>query len=236
MTWRTHPLLILLRAIGRRTGLNPLLSPLVSRAGYETRFQEEVIGGVHRDDCVWDIGANIGFYTALFSDAVGEKGRVVAFEPSPLNHQQLQEAMKGRRNISLLPWALGDLDGTVSFQQGEDDLGATSRVVSNSVENEPGGESVRVVRGDDLVHRGDVPPPNVVKIDTEGWELHVLRGMKDILKSPALRLLCIEVHFGLLAQQGTGGGPREVESILHEAGFGIKWPDPSHIVASRTRP
>jgi hypothetical protein len=79
-----------------------------------------------------------------------------------------------------------------------------------------------------------VDVPNVVKIDVEGFELEVLSGMKQILANRALKAVGIEVHFKLLQERGLTRAPRQMESLLQEAGFLCSWPDSSHIFAVRT--
>ena len=60
---------------------------------YKQRAERAVIASIHawvrRGDRVADIGANIGFYTALLSERVGPAGAVYAFEPEPLNFARL---------------------------------------------------------------------------------------------------------------------------------------------------
>jgi hypothetical protein len=76
----------------------------------------------------------------------------------------------------------------------------------------------------------------VVKLDVEGFELDVLRGLGALLRSPELRTLGIEVHFGILQERGIGDAPRRLERLLCEAGFRCAWTDPSHVIASRAAP
>ena len=77
--------------------------------------------------------------------------------------------------------------------------------------------------------------PNVVKIDTEGFELDVLQGMGTVLAEPALRGVFVEVHFGLLADRGMADAPSTIEALLRAAGFETTWVDPSHIAGTRPK-
>ena len=187
------------------------------------------MGAIQPDDCVWDIGANVGFYTKLFSERVGPQGRVFAFEPSPANRGRLQDAVKGLDNVVIVPVALSDASGTAVLRQGDDSLGATSRLLDSPV---GAGVEVQVKRGDDLTAEG-VLPPTVIKVDTEGFEVEVLEGLTRVLASPRLRAAFVEVHFGVLAERGVKNGPRRVEATLASAGFTCSWPDLSHVVGIR---
>ena len=62
---------------------------------------------IKEGDTVVDIGANLGYYTKLFSKWVGEKGKVFAIEPVPLYTEIIRWACRNRNNITLFPYALG---------------------------------------------------------------------------------------------------------------------------------
>lgn len=232
--WRTHPFAITLRNFGRAVGVNRWLGLLLSGRGYETVFEEAIFAAILSGDCAWDVGANVGLYAVKFAEKVGAQGKVFAFEPSPINRVHLQTAVEKHRNVAIVPLALGDQDAVMKIAQGADPLGATSRLVVGTGTSAGGGVDVRVVRGDTLVKDGTVAPPNVVKIDAEGFELDVVHGLGEVLRSPALRAVFIEVHFALLKERGLAGGPRQIESLLSESGFRCRWTDLSHIVALRT--
>jgi hypothetical protein len=61
-----------------------------------------------------------------------------------------------------------------------------------------GHELVEVVRGDECVQTENLPPPRLVKIDVEGCEYAVLRGLQRTLAHPACELVCCEIHPQLL--------------------------------------
>lgn len=234
MSWRTNTLVVRLRSIGRVTGLNKLIVSLLGSESYEDKFQKMMLSSIRSGDCVWDIGANLGLYTTKFSKLVGNKGNVYAFEPSPVNLELLKEAVGDRTNVVIVPVALGAKEMTVTFQQGEDPIGATSKIVSETSEASGRiGVKVEMVCGDELVSSNRAMPPDMIKIDTEGFELDVLKGLSVTINSLILRTLCIEVHFGLLQERGLNDAPSQIEQILESAGFEYSWPDASHIVANR---
>jgi FkbM family methyltransferase len=232
MSWRTHPLTIGLRSFTRYLGVNRFVARVILRAPYESSFHDVMFGSTLPGDCAWDIGANVGLYTLKFAERVGKEGCVFAFEPSTTNRLRLENAVKPYRNVTVLPVALGEHDQMMPFQQGSDELGATSRILTT---DQSSGECipVSVVRGDNLLASGRVGMPNVIKIDTEGFELDVLHGLGNILNTPALRALFIEVHFDLLRQRGLDNAPRSIERLLSNSGFDCRWADPSHVVGIR---
>lgn len=231
MSWRTSPPVLWLRNIGRMTGVNKLLASRPSV--YEDRFQSAISRVVRSEDIVWDVGANRGIYCAKFSELLWGSGHVFAIEPSPVNVRQLSAITEQLHNITVLPIALGAECGSITFEQGNDELGATSRVVPSNVQPTGAAMRVEVATGDSLVASGTMMPANVIKIDTEGYELEVLRGLKDTLRNRDLRALGVEVHFAQLRERGFSNAAAEIEALLVDAGFCVSWTDASHILATR---
>lgn len=233
MSWRTARAVLVLRNLGRTLGLNRLIASWLARENYEDRFQAVMLGAIRQGDVVWDVGANVGLYSRKFSDIAGPSGEVFAYEPSPANLQRLNAAVASLLNVTVIPVALGEHEGVVVLEQGNDSLGATSRIVEK-----PDRESVRQVEiqlssGDHLISSGAVTMPNVIKIDTEGFELDVLRGLRQTLQEKILRVLCIEMHFRLLQERGLPNAPSDIEKLLVSSGFSLTWPDASHLIATR---
>lgn len=232
MSWRTNRAVLLLRNSGRALGLNRLLGSLLER-DYEDRFQAAMLGAIRQGDVVWDVGANVGLYCKKFSDIAGPSGKVFAYEPSPVNLQRLNGAVASLVNVTVVPVALGEREGVAVFEQGHDPLGATSRIVDKAAQKSEGQVEIQLSSGDHLVSLGKVVSPNVIKIDTEGFELDVLRGLRQTMQDKSLRVLCIEMHFGLLHERGLSNTPSDIEKLLVSSGFSLAWPDASHIVATR---
>lgn len=220
------------RAVLRR---NPRLHRLVGRAverftgPYEARFLAAMQESLEPGTCIWDVGANVGEYTRTFGAAVGAEGHVVAVEPSPSCCVVLTQIAAAFPNVTVVQAALGDREGVLALN-----VSAGPDAVSNHVRAQRTGSTidVRSVRADTLVREG-LPPPEAVKIDVEGFESEVLRGMKDLLAGSRLRSVFLEVHFAQLADRGMRGEPRRITSELRHAGFTVSWIDPSHLVGRR---
>jgi len=234
MSWMTNGAVIALRKAGRGLGLNSLIARMLYRDGYEIGYDLAFQKLLRPAECVWDIGANLGHYTRLFSARVGEQGRVLAFEPSPINYAKLVQACAGLSNVEIFNFGIGDAEREVNFLQGDDDLGATSRVLS---QDEAGvmlnAVKVPVRAGDELIKKRLARLPNAIKIDVEGFELEVVRGLELTLSDRDLRLVGIEMHFTLLQDRGLSSAPRDIESILKRKGFNLGWTDSSHLLAVR---
>ncbi len=118
---------------------------------------------------VFDIGANVGIYTLLFSDRVGPAGRVVAFEPAPRNVAYLGKhlALNGASNVEIVDAAVSDAVGRSSFDDTADSC--AGRLEST------GALLVRTTTIDHFV-QGSGLHPSLIKIDVEGAEGDVLHG------------------------------------------------------------
>ncbi len=234
MSWRTSGVVIVARSIGRVTGMNRLLAVWLNGRGYETRYDNHFSATLREGDCVWDVGANIGYYTRMFANRIGSTGKVFAFEPSPVNFARLREACGALSNVDPRPIGLARETGTVTFLQGDDELGATSRIIDSASSISGSVTSVVVVRpGAELIQSGEVAAPNIIKIDVEGFELEVLEGLGRELGSETLRAIGVEVHFKLLSLRDMSDAPHRIEQLLINNGFKIEWPDSSHILATR---
>ena len=232
----SNRLLIWLRSVGRSFGiLRP--SVLFYRrwfgGGYEHHFDSCMMTRIASNDVVWDVGANVGHFTERFLKAVGPNGKVVAFEPSPTAqrslHQRFQDAQHA--NVVIEGIALGNGNRTVTFWHSPD----VTKSVTDGIGFKAGAVStnVEMMTGDHYLISHPALAPNSIKIDVEGFESDVLSGMDEVLKTPQLRAVFVEVHFEHSARRGLTDAPNVVVSILKENGFSIKWVDPSHIVAER---
>ena len=231
MSLQTGPIAIRLRQLARRLGLTKLAGRFLQGGSYEKAFDDALFDTIGANDVIWDVGANVGYYTRKFAEAAGPQGRVIAFEPFPNTVKRLRTEVEGLSTVTVLHIALGAKVGMAIMGAGSDSLGATSRIVLDAA-----GEAttdVEIATGDYMLERGIAAAPTVIKIDTEGFELDVLSGMSVLLGAPSLRAIFIEVHFGILAERGMAAAPREIEKLLSDAGFNLHWVDASHVAAYR---
>ncbi len=133
---------------------------------------------------VFDLGANVGYYTLLSSVRAGPQGRVFAFEPLPRNLQFLKRHLTLNRieNVTVIEAAVAERSGTVRFE--EDSSTSKGRIGAE------GALEVQSIALDDWIDREKLPAPDLIKIDIEGAELQALMGAARILASshPAIFL------------------------------------------------
>ena len=163
---------------------------------------------------ILDVGANSGLY-ALVAKAVAPQARVFAFEPiERIVHGLAKNVALNRFDIRVVRQALSDRDGTATMLDTgkEIELRATLDPTGAVLAGESSGPvTVPVARLDTLVDDETVPPPDLVKIDVEGHEAAVLRGMRATLETRPQILM--EVHSPRAAD--------EVEEIVRPLGYRI---------------
>jgi FkbM family methyltransferase len=233
MSLIAHPLTMRLRNASRRIGLNSILGRLLGGSEYESRLADALRSAIEEGDTVWDIGANVGWYSLQFSRWAGRSGQVFAFEPDPQNAARLREAVAGSTNVVVLPIGLSNSTRDAWLLRGVDRLGATSKIAPDESAHENALVRVKLDSGDAVLESGRASLPDLVKIDVEGHELQVLQGMEEVLDHQRVRDLFIEIHFALLANQSASQVPRMIEDLLIAKGFTIRWVDQSHLHASR---
>ena len=170
-----------------------------SNAGYmlgttEPRVQHAFASLIQPRMVVYDVGANVGFFT-LIAARLSPQGRVVAFEPLPENSQRIRHniALNNLQNIIVRSEALSDTDGQTQFQVSSEPTWGKLVSVSKDTGGQVGTINVKVSRLDSLVEAGEIPIPQLIKMDVEGAETGVLRGAESTLRK-ARPLLLIELH------------------------------------------
>ncbi len=229
-------LIVHCRSLARRAGLTRPLARLLEAmapagARNEHGLARALRTAIRPGDVVWDVGANVGVYTRLALERVGEHGAVVAFEPAPECFRALSQAFCGDARVHPVQRALGASPGTAAMYIEAQGVATTHRIVAAPAAGRRRGAGVREVALDsgDRVLAAGGRCPAVVKIDVEGHEEQVLQGMRDLLRRAELRHVFVEVHFALLEQAGARMAPVRIERALTDSGFVTRWLSRSHL-------
>ncbi len=176
----------------------------------EPRIQEVMATLLRPAMTMYDVGANVGFYTVIAARLVGPNGRVIAFEPVPETARQLSEnaELNGFGNVTAYCEALGATDGREAFVVSAESTLSRLAIHGASIRNKVSEIQVTVRRLDGLVAERRLPKPDVMKIDVEGAEAGVLTGAAGTLRA-ARPILVIELH----------GTNEVVSKILHELDY-----------------
>jgi FkbM family methyltransferase len=202
---------------------NTLVERIVAQGNYEPELTAQIADelGRSRHRTFMDVGANIGIVTLAVLFRVPD-ARVFAFEPGPHQHDIFAETI--RRNalgdsISLSRLALADRPGTRSFAvhapwhaagDGFIDTGRSGLARSVTVESDT---------LDRWWDRAGRPSVDVVKLDTEGSELMILRGGAVMLET-CRPVLFLEIHEQNL--QAYPYGADDVRAHIEALGYGLK--------------
>jgi FkbM family methyltransferase len=163
---------------------------------------------------VVDVGAYVGLITLTAARAVGPSGRVIAFEPHPESVEILRGNVRraGATHVTVHDVALSDDTGTGVLHV-DPECERTSLVPGRLDESEP--TMTRIACGDALL-RG---PVELVKIDAEGAELAVLRGMAKTLAASPRAVLIVEFAPDVL--RAAGHEPADLVAVIGELGFEV---------------
>lgn len=176
---------------------------------YETRLILEMLG---LGDCFVDVGANLGYYSVLAAAAVGEHGQVFAFEPEQKNYELLQANILHNRlqNVQSFAAALSDNDGQGQLFLNEENRGDHQVYAIAGETRTP--QSIVVRHGAQLL-QPLCERIDVLKVDTQGAEWHVLSGLQPLLQAslPGLRMI---VEFCPYSLRHAGASGRQLLMLL----------------------
>jgi FkbM family methyltransferase len=128
---------------------------------------------------VLDVGANIGYFSAIAAGLVEGEGSVHAFEPVPECFARLQRNLADFRWSHVYPCAVADATGTAAIHFHENELGWGSLLGGISLTH---AGDVQVIALDDWILRENIRAVHFTKIDAEGGEYRVLQGAAHLLR------------------------------------------------------
>lgn len=184
--------------------------------GYE-KFETQIVKRLIKEgDIVVDCGAHIGYYTLLFSQLVGDSGKVFAFEPDPTNFSLLQKNLKENKikNVVASNFAVSDKNGKCTFFLDKKSP-AHHRLYSEG-KMDKGEIKINCVRLDDYF-KNFKKEINLIKMDIEGAEGKAIKGGLNILKrNKGIKII---LEFFPFALKGCGVSANELLGILRNQGF-----------------
>lgn len=203
------------------------LSPHIYCGAFEWEEREWLFSHLEAEDVFFDIGANIGLFTILASEKCS-KGRVIAFEPTKDTYALLDENVKlngSPENITLINAAASDTNGTQDIYVLTDGRDAWNSMAVKPEEGRYRVDQITTVNVDELVAKKEIPAPTVIKIDVEGWELHVLRGLqKTIAKHQPVML----IEFTAENLKAAGASCKELAGCVHNMNYELFSYDPRY--------
>jgi FkbM family methyltransferase len=171
---------------------------------------------------VFDIGANFGYYSALTALLLNDKGHVYAFEPCRKTYDRLHTNILLNRlqsSVTAVPIALSDHCGSAYLDQTEGNSGATH--ISKQ------GDAITLDTVDHFCETHPIPRIDVIKIDVEGHELHVLTGAKQAIERWRPNIM---IEFNPEALQRFGASAAQLENLLRSWGYQLSVPDRKKLI------
>jgi FkbM family methyltransferase len=212
-------------------GVNLFLDPgdLIGRAiltdgFWQPEVWQSISDGLSAGAVFFDVGAHIGYDSLKASVRVGESGKVISFEPNPRTLDQLRGniAASHASNVIVEPIACTDIEQTLTLYDStpEGNSGASSLALTNADELRRGILPSYSVRGrpiDHVVAELHLQRVDVIKVDVEGAEYLVLRGLRDTLARFHPKVVMEVVPFQLAAMHAT---TQDLVSLMNGLGYG----------------
>ncbi len=209
-------------SIGNRRVKVDLRDGVIATKLYMERSWEPELGNLFRrlplrDTVCVDVGANIGLHTLELSECVGRNGKILAYEPDPHNFSLLTENIRLNEatNVAAERIAIGESNGEGLLRHNSWNFG-DHRVEAYGV---PGAryDSVAIRTLDSATASIAAGEIGLIKVDTQGYDFFVLKGMTKTLERNAQVVLVVEISRVLLHKACTSA--TEFVTRLRELGF-----------------
>lgn len=170
--------------------------------GFYELFEMEIVKkNLREGDTFIDVGANVGYVTAVAAGRVGKTGQVHSFEPIPEYFQRLQELanINTKFKIVVNQCALGEDEGTETiYVTNLPNIGWNTMIRGfMSKETQKKSIQVPVIRLDKYIKEKKLSNIKLIKIDTEGFELFILKGLEGFFINTNSRpMILVEVAPG----------------------------------------
>ena len=162
---------------------------ILSTGTYEDEIGKLIRISLNPGETALDIGANIGLQSLRMSQAVSPAGKVYAFEPLDYLRNKFKKNIDLNKatNVTLLPFALSDTAGETEFKVDPTGLNQGTFSLLNSDGTHTQNVSIKIA--DELPEIAALKNLALVKIDVEGFEYQVLKGLKQTLTKHRPRLI-----------------------------------------------
>ncbi len=184
---------------------------------YEPLVARQIRQRLSPGDTFIDIGANVGYHAMLAASIVGSKGQVLAFEPLPGNCELLELSIAENKfdQVTVYPYAVGEKEDTLTLMIEGTYSNAHLQTSEEGAIYHTDELKVRVVALDDFLT--DLNRIDMVKIDIEGVEPLVWRGMEKLLRT--FRPLVLTEFFPDYIKRASQIEPIEYLKMIENQGY-----------------
>ncbi len=196
---------------------------------YEAEERRLMRPFLHPGQTILDVGANVGYLTRFLAGTTGPNGRVYAFEPNPLIFPMLERNTASFPQVRAMNYGLSmkRTESTLFFANARHSAGSfAAEFPASHVFHEETtvltAVQAQLVNGDQFMAEQGVDKIDILKIDVEGWELNVLRGLeKTIAGSPHIAIFC---ELNRAAQKCAGYRPEQLPAWFWDRNFTLTAP------------
>ncbi len=195
---------------------------LLGEGVWEPAETAAFLARVHEGMCVFDVGANIGYYTLLAARAVGPSGAVYAFEPEPRNFELLARnvAENGFTNVRLFNAAVSSRAGSARLHLDDANFGAHAFEAASVRTSSGRSVDVEAVTLDGFAREARGFAPGVLlKVDVQGAEALVVAGGRELLALPGVAMF---LELWPVALERAQADPAGLLAELERLGFSFE--------------
>jgi FkbM family methyltransferase len=163
---------------------------IISTGTYEEEMNKLIRVSLKNGRNALDIGGNIGLQSIRMSQCVGDAGKVYAFEPLNYLQEKFNKnlALNKADNVILFPYALSDIEGAADFSVDKNTWNQGNFSLFNKDEGAEK-QHVTIKVADNIPEIRDLESLDLIKIDVEGFEYQVLRGLQQTLEKHKPRII-----------------------------------------------
>lgn len=165
-----------------------------------------------------ELGANEGYFTAIASQLVGSRGKVIAVEPQdrlqPIVRKNL--SLNGCENVNVVQVAVSDKPGTITiFISADMNTGSTSAVKISRFSQPT--QEIPALPLKDIFEQQGLTTGELLKVDIEGYEYEAIMGSPDLFQSHRVKAIALELHPQHLAKRGLS--EKTIVDFLESCGY-----------------
>jgi FkbM family methyltransferase len=183
---------------------------------YDFEIRKIIEKTLRKGNTFLDVGANVGYFSAVGAACVGTSGRVHSFEPMPWLFPYLEQlrSLNPQYSIAVNQFAIGDKNDKTIIYEGENTGGHSLLEGYFTSGQAQGKHEIQVHRLDDYLQQHAIKHVDFIKIDTEGYEFPVLLGLKRFLDNSRGHLPVLTIEISNRAFSLTGHTIREFEDFM----------------------
>lgn len=165
---------------------------------YEYETVQFLKSKIHQGDTFIDVGANIGFLSAIGAACVGPEGEVHSFEPVPDYFTRLKKMAdeNPHYSINVNNFACGDVEGSSIIDLPNDGNIGWNTLVPSFIVDKKKSYTIEIKRLDSYILGKKLSKISVIKIDVEGFEFPVLKGLQNLFDNNVFPILLVEIAPG----------------------------------------